>query len=240
MKIVYWILGLILVGGVGYLGYRMVTQSPPSNIDNTTNDDNTDRQPSNDNTDRQPDIVALKPVIYLYPESAINVSVNVKPTTGLSYTEPTIGVNGWNVTATPDGTIWSLDGKTWPYLFWEGNPWSIPIPKEGFVVAQTNLDGFFDEKLSLLGLATKEISDFKEYWLPIMQDKPYYFITFISQSVFDAYAPLTVNPAPDTVIRVFFHHQGLDRLVPVTEQVLTPAPERIGFTLVEWGGNGYL
>ncbi len=180
-----------------------------------------------------------KPVIYLYPTKTQLVSVNVKPTSGISYTEPEISATGWQVTANPDGTLIDVAGKVWPYLFWEGYASNFVTPKEGFVVAGNEVSRFFDVKLATLGLNAKEIADFKEFWIPKMADKPYYFITFIPQTVFDKYAPLTVNPAPQTVIRVFFDYKGLDAPIVVPAQILPKTPERTGFTVVEWGGRLY-
>lgn len=179
-----------------------------------------------------------KPVIYLYPEKTTEVFVNVKPTNGITVSDPALN-DGWNVVATPNSEITNLaDGKTYPYLFWEGFADNFKTPEEGFVVAKEGVSTFFDNKLSYLGLNEKEIADFKEYWVPKFDAKPYYFITFIDQKSIDAYAPLTVSPTPDSVIRVFFDYRGLDNKVSVTEQVLNKGT-RNGFSLIEWGGRLY-
>lgn len=179
-----------------------------------------------------------KPVIYLYPEKPMNVSVQVKPGNGLSYTEPKYG-NGWNVFADTKSNLKNLvDGKTYPYLFWEGTG-SVyyEMPKLGFVVENKNLEVFFDEKLAKLGLIKKEINDFKEFWIPKMQEinKPYYFVTFLSRRFIDQLAPLTVDPKPDTVIRILMDWKGLDAYQKANEFSMK-TPERKGFTVVEWGG----
>ena len=46
---------------------------------------------------------------------------------------------------------------------------------------------------------------------------------------------MTIDPAPDTLIRVFLAWKGLDAPGEVEPHKLT-APERAGFTAVEWGG----
>ena len=51
-------------------------------------------------------------------------------------------------------------------------------------------------------------------------------------------APLTITPAPQTVIRVFFDSKPLDAPIQITPQQLTPK-QRVGFTVVEWGGMKY-
>lgn len=179
-----------------------------------------------------------KPVIYLYPEKTTKISVNVAPQGGISVSDPEIG-KGWNVIANPKGEILNFgDLKVYPYLFWEGFATNFVRPSEGFVVEKGNINGFFDEKLTILGLNNKEIADFKEYWIPKLTIDPYYFITFVPQKQFDKYAPLTITPTPDTLIRVFFDYQGLSEKKVVTEQKLEQQ-ERSGFSVIEWGGRLY-
>lgn len=179
-----------------------------------------------------------KPVIYLYPEKPMAVNVQVKPGNGLNVSIPEYG-DGWNVFADTESNITNTkDGKTYPYLFWEGQG-KVPYvtPSVGFVVAKSGLNMFFDEKLGQLGLIGKEIEDFKEFWLPEMtkNDKPYYFVTFLSKRFMDLNAPLTISPSPDTVIRVMMDYKELDQYRDVAELKIS-APERKGFTAVEWGG----
>ena len=179
-----------------------------------------------------------KPVIYLYPEKTSGVTVNVEPTGGISVSEPAIG-KGWKVIATPESVIYNISNKKlYPYLFWEGFATNFKTPEEGFVIAVSDVEKFFDSKLAILGLNEKEIADFKEFWIPRLSEKPYYFITFVPKKTFDQYAPLTVTPTPDSVIRVFFDYKGLDKAINVKEQKLE-TPKRNGFTVVEWGGRLY-
>ncbi|PIQ77981.1 hypothetical protein COV81_05610 [Candidatus Peregrinibacteria bacterium CG11_big_fil_rev_8_21_14_0_20_41_10] len=180
-----------------------------------------------------------KPVIYLYPKTTTPVSVNVVPQGGISVSEPAIG-KGWNVIATPNGKIFNLgDFKSYPYLFWEGFATTFVRPSEGFVVKKENVAGFFDEKLAILGLNEKETADFKEYWVPKLAKDPYYFVTFVPQEQFEKYAPLTVSPKPDSVIRVFFDYQGYaSKPAGIIEQKLVKQVRK-GFAVVEWGGRLY-
>lgn len=179
-----------------------------------------------------------KPVIYLYPEQETKVFVNVEPVNGISISDPAIN-DGWNVIATPEGRITNLaDNKNYPYLFWEGFAADFVTPEEGFVVSKEEVASFFDEKLAYQGLNEQEIADFKEFWVPLLSEKPYYFITFIDQDTFDQYAPLTIEPKPDTTIRVFFDYKGLDAPISVPTQTLKKGV-REGFTATEWGGRLY-
>ena len=179
-----------------------------------------------------------KPVIYLYPQQTEKVSVNVTPTAGMTASIPAYN-GGWNVLADPQSNIFNLaDSKTYPYLFWEGSGDSIyQMPQQGFVVQQENLNSFFDGKLSEEGLIPKEINDFKEFWIPRMtlENKPYYFVTFVDRATIDKLAPLAISPQPDTTIRVLMDYKGLDE--PISVQGFDiKTPQRSGFTAVEWGG----
>lgn len=176
-----------------------------------------------------------KPVIYLYPTETTTVSVKVAPAGGFSVTEPAYN-DSWQVEAKPNGELRNLaDNKIYPYLFWEGRALDYQRPVEGFVVAKNAVENFLTSKLAILGLNQKEAGEFMEYWLPRMQSKSYYFITFVPQADFERLAPLSVQPRPDTTIRVFMDYQGLEKPIKVRQQRIK-TPIRRGFTVVEWGG----
>lgn len=182
-----------------------------------------------------PQAECAKPVIYLYPESPRDISVKVKPQGGFLYTEPDYQ-DGWVVHADTESNITDLaSGKTYPYLFWEGRGGIYEQPKKGFVVKKAEVHAFLQSSLTKLGLNQKEIADFSEFWEPRMQTHPYYFITFLGNREMDSIAPLEISPAPDTVIRVLMDFSGLDKPISVEGYRLS-APERKGFTVIEWGG----
>ena len=176
-----------------------------------------------------------KPVIYLYPTETTDVSVKVNPTGGFSFTEPAYN-DGWQVKAESNGRLYNYaDQKNYPYLFWEGFGLNYQVPDEGFVVPKNQVNNFLLDKLAKQGLNATESAEFIDFWLPKMQQDNYYFITFVPQTQFDYLAPLQVNPAPDTVIRVFMDYRGLSRPINVRPQSFV-TPKRSGFTVVEWGG----
>lgn len=180
-----------------------------------------------------------KPVIYLYPQKSTDVTVQVAPNGGFSFTKPVYG-SGWHVVAYPDGSIKNIaDGKHYPYLFWEGIGLNYPEQDSGFVVDAANLGSFLSEKLAALGLRGKEVSDFKDYWTPRLQGlhKPYYQITFLKKEQMDELAPLKLSVNPNSVIRVMMTAKGLNEYKDIPEQQLPVPAERLGFTVVEWGGT---
>lgn len=176
-----------------------------------------------------------KPVIYLYPETTMDILVELKPEGGFSKTEPTYG-EGWHVTASPDGTlINNADGKTYPYLFWEGTGGLYQSPVNFDVVAKTDVETYLISTLGRLGLNQKETGDFLEFWLPQMQSALYYKIGWHGRSMMDRLAPLRVSGQPDTIIRILMDFEELDAPI-ASRPILFRTPVREGFTVVEWGG----
>jgi hypothetical protein len=181
-----------------------------------------------------------KPVVYLYPEKTGDFSVYVKPNGGFTKTIPEYGT-GWHVTATPDSQITDKkSGETYPYLYWAGINTGIPEITEGWVVENNQAEAFLVEKLTKLGLNTKEIADFNEYWLPRFKTEgaDQYKIMFLPQYLFEPLAPLTVegDETPESIIRVMMYAQPAQQGEVLPEQILPPTPARTGFTVIEWGG----
>ena len=186
-------------------------------------------------SDWQPDPNACyKPVIYLYPEQKTDVSVNLLLDGHLTCTYP--AYDGlWRVTATPDGTLTDENGQTYNYLYWEGETNAQWDMTKGFCIKGEDTAAFLEESLEMLGLTRKEANEFIVYWLPLMEQNPYNIISFQSDAYTDT-AKLQIDPAPDTLIRVFMTWQASQVPIELQKQVLA-APERTGFTVVEWGGT---
>lgn len=174
-----------------------------------------------------------KPVIYLYPEEETDISVNLILDGRLTCTYPAYN-DGWTVTASPDGTLTDAKGRTYNYLYWEGETYAQYDLSKGFCVKGEDTAVFLEDALEKLGLTRREANEFIVYWLPQMQDNPYNIISF-QTGIYTNAAKLAVNPAPDTLIRVFMAWQASDTPVVLENQELS-ARDRTGFTVVEWGG----
>lgn len=179
-------------------------------------------------------VVAYKPVIYLYPEVETDISVKLILDGKLTCTYPAYNA-GWQVIATPDGTLTDARGQTYNYLYWEGETNAQWDMTEGFCIKGEDTATFLEEALAKLGLNRKEANEFIVYWLPLMEQNPYNIISF-QTDIYTDVAKLEVTPAPDTVIRVFMAWKAADSFVELSGQELS-APERNGFTVVEWGGT---
>jgi hypothetical protein len=178
-----------------------------------------------------------KPVVYLYPKKDTNISVQVAPNGGLTFSNP-LYQDGWNVLARPDGKLSTRDNKNYDYLFWEGVGINLPWPNEGFVVKKNELKSFFHDSLAELSLNKKEIKDFEDYWLQRLQGSEYWQISFIDEKSFDKVAPLKVDPMPDTIIRAMMYAKPLLAPIKIEKQILQ-GKVRTGFTVVEWGGAAF-
>lgn len=180
------------------------------------------------------DTADKKPVIYLYPEEETQISVNLDYNGTITSTYPAYN-NGWSVTAQPDGTLKDLTtGREYYCLFWEGISDIEYDLSTGFVVSGNETAAFLEETLATLGLTEREANEFIIFWLPQMKNNPYNLISFQADTYTDN-AVLNINPAPDSMLRVFMAWKALDAPVDIEPQTLETF-ERKGFTVVEWGG----
>lgn len=173
-----------------------------------------------------------KPVIYLYPTKETAVKVKVGADVNVSIPEYK---SGWDVLANPNGLI-TLGKKVYDSLFWEGQGiGTYPEIDYGFVVKQADLIPTINDHLTKLGLNEKEKSDFLDYWIPKLPKDPYVRLSWLTTGQMNRLAPLTIDPRPDTMIRVFLDYEGLAKPIELKTQNLTAVPRK-GFTVVEWGG----
>ncbi len=174
-----------------------------------------------------------KPVIYLYPETRTDVTVQLDYVGDLTCTYPACD-GTWRVTAAPDGTLTDDAGQTYRYLYWEGMDDIQYDFSEGFCIPGDETAAFLEDALDRLGLTRAEANEFIIYWLPQMEGNAYNLISFQSDAYTDA-AKLTITPEPDTLLRVFMAWKPLPKPMELAPQTLA-APNRTGFTAVEWGG----
>ncbi|MBI4990684.1 hypothetical protein HZB96_01155 [Candidatus Gottesmanbacteria bacterium] len=225
-----------------------------------------------------------KPAIYLYPEKPTDINVKLALDGQLTVSSPTYDEKiGWQVRAYPDGTLrlrsgqaesakdtsdggeattstpprWSNQKVAYPYLYYEADLKGMDLPKEGFVYSREDLPESLKSLMEKIGFNDKEISDFMEYWLPRLSEKPYYFVTLMPENVINDKEKLTFchpeqakrvegsptdckkSITPDTLIRSRFVFEGLDapiRVRPLTNLRSDPVT-RLGFTVTDWGGT---
>ena len=146
-KIIFLIL---LVGAIGVYGFAVKKSILPNTLHISFLEpeiEQTEREDFPFDVNEYGNMVAKKPIIYLYPEKTTNVEVKLDFNGELIATYPSYD-NGWSVTAEPDGTLTNhADGREYSYLFWEGlyeHDWNLST---GFVVRAEDTISFLQEKL---------------------------------------------------------------------------------------------
>jgi len=203
-----------------------------------------------------------KPVIYLYPQTESKISLKFNNPMVFNNVVPNYSKE-WLVLANTQGVLKDLkpeltpcsmiketlsttyaknacEKNEYPYLYWSGavyNSYEFPKLVSGFVVEKKNLAQFFEENLSFIGFNEKEISDFKEFWVPELNSKGnnFFVISFLQNNELDRLFPMTISPKPDSQIRIFMNWQGFDSKPEIQPQNLVKYP-RNGYVLTEWGG----
>ena len=177
-----------------------------------------------------------KPVIYLYPEVASTVSLKVNPIGEFTFTYPSYN-EGWTVEAKPNGEL-THEGNSYNYLFWESSQSSVDLASlsdQGFIIQGANSVSFLEEKLSKLGLNSKEQADFITYWGPLIAKNKEVFVQFMINEQCNQFGILDISPEPDNVARVYIVWTIEVPEKQPEEQELNPL-DREGFTVLEWGG----
>ncbi len=197
---------------------------PPSfDFENTAGTDYTDLLSMSET-------MVYAPNIYLYPETTIDISVDISFPNGgrVVESEPPYD-NGWDVNVTPEGII----DEQYEYLFYDTRQVISLNYQSGWLLDGNDLENEFRYLLMNLGYVGREIDDFVEYWLPKIGTTPY--LAVYPQDV-EAMITLSIAPAPDELLRMIFFFRPLSEPVQLEELPLPDAIQRNGFTAVEWGG----
>lgn len=182
-------------------------------------------------------IAVRKPVVYLYPLARTRVRVGLQLRGELLAAYPALHDGAWTITAEPDGTLVDeTTGRRHRYLFWEGSSadWVLD-PARAHCVPGADAAPFLERVCDAYALTADECGDFVTYWLPTLARNPYTVVQLVDEEVYGRYARLSVEPAPDTVIRPFMILRRSEAPVDVGAPPL-PQRHREGFTVVEWGG----
>ena len=159
-----------------------------------------------------------KPVIYLYPEKPMDISIELKiKNSKFTCVYPKFNEeNKWKVHAKPNGDI-ILGDKIYPYLFYEANSYYKLNMNQGFIVKSEDAENFLEEKLKFLGLNDKESTDFITYWLPVLISNKLSLCTFQTEEFFKNFE-LNINPKPDSLLRIFLSIKKIDSPFEIEEQ----------------------
>lgn len=182
-------------------------------------------------------VMSEKPVIYLYPQQSIGVSVKMDIHGENSFLYPAYN-DSWEFTAQPNGDL-VFGEDTYNYLFWEATNHVILTPKQtstGFFVKGKSAIPFLEEKLTDAGLNSKEQADFITYWGPRLAQNKLNFVHFEFNETCNKYADLEISPKPDNLYRIYMVWGAVSEEFEVKKQEIEQF-DRSGFSVLEWGGQ---
>jgi hypothetical protein len=121
-------------------------------------------------------------------------------------------------------------------LFYESSQPDVWQQNQGWVVEKNLLEKFFTENLAEYGFAGREIQDFTDYWIPLLNSSEYYTIYPQTQELIESVIELDVSQEPDNLLRLFYLIQETDSIREnITEPQIDHSFERDGFFITEWG-----
>ncbi len=174
-----------------------------------------------------------KPNIYIYPEEKMKLDVNITFPHGGNVTTsiPDYG-NGWkNLIVESSGKI----NNEFTFLFYESQNPDLCQYDEGWVVAQEDLENFFNQNLTETGFEGHEIIDFTDFWIPLLIDYPYYAIYPQYKEQLSRMVELEFSTKPDNLLRLLYAIEGMqDNSQSLQNPEITDF-KREGFYVVEWG-----
>jgi len=176
-------------------------------------------------------ILIKKPNIYIYPETKIDLCVNlVFPKGGSIVKSIPDYKNGWCVNVGPSGKI----DQKFDFLFYESEQPNLFQHKLGYCIDQYELSSFFEKNMHEYNFSSKEINDFIVYWIPLLNKHKYYLIYPQTKEIINKTNQLKLSIKPDNIFRLFYSIKGVDKYQDINKPEIKPII-REGFHVVEWG-----
>lgn len=177
-------------------------------------------------------VIVRKPNIYIYPEVDNQIKIVLSFPLGGKVIQSIPEYNsGWNVFVTKDGVI----DDYFTYLFYESRNPDRAQKENGWFIKKEELKSFFQINMGEAGFNQNEITDFIDYWIPILIDFNYYEIYPQYKKQMDKIVIINSSPEADNVFRLIYLIKGrndsnLNLPAPIVETA-----KREGFHIIEWG-----
>ncbi len=169
-----------------------------------------------------------KPNLYLYPTERTDVSVRLPAWRQITESDPRYPVDGWRVTAWPDGELDTRVGER-DFLFYEMNYDVGRLQQEqGWCVRGPLAQLSIESEMKDIGFLPTEIRDFATAWDGEFPETEW--MTIYPQ--FTHLATVKIDPEPDSFLRAWYYVAPGCRAV---EPVQPPDVVRTGFHAAEWG-----
>ncbi len=180
-----------------------------------------------------------KPIIYLYPTHKTLVDVTLSIQGRVTVSDPLYPKDGWKqIEAHPDGTL-VYQNKTYHELYYESETVKATPRKEGIFIPASVLKPELERITTELGLNEFEQKEFVDYWVPRLKElnSPYILFSLFPPQEKAKVDTVKVVPQPDTEIEFLVYFKPVRTPYAIEPLQLPKPPQRIGFTVVEWGGT---
>ncbi|HQK18195.1 MAG TPA: carboxypeptidase-like regulatory domain-containing protein, partial [Polyangiaceae bacterium] len=169
------------------------------------------------------------PNLYLYPTENTRLHVSLRFPQGGAIIDsvPDYG-NGWDVLVSPEGII----DDTFGYLFYEASLPPTVTTAQGWLLDGTRFEASMQELLERIGFVGREVQDFLDYWIPILEGSRWYAV--YPQDP-DKLITLDISPAPDRILRSLLFIRPLNHKIDILEPAPPEPFSREGYVAAEWG-----
>ncbi len=176
--------------------------------------------------------IIRKPNIYIYPtkETKLTVKINF-PNGGSVIKSIPEYKNLWEIKVDSTGII----NDKYRYLFYECTAPDLYQYEKGWIVRKDELKEFFESNLKQTGFSEKEILDFIEYWIPILNRSEYYAIYPQYKEELTSIVKLIFSKKPDNLLRVYYVIKECNGEFQIEYTPEIKEINRAGFSVVEWG-----
>jgi len=182
-------------------------------------------------------ITGGSPTLYFYSSNLLNVSI--KTNSPVSYSDPSIAGDVWNIISYPNGNV-EQNGSFRSGLYYEydKNKVRFDEPKSGFVIKAADWKNFIKnnlaKKFALNQKETESLISEVNNALFGKKETQYLKISLIDKIELDNKLPIAINPKPNNFYRINLFVKPLEKSENISEQLINPI-EREGFTVVELG-----
>jgi hypothetical protein len=206
-----------------------------SESDKKDNDSSQNRSLAKDSLELTKEVEAApaeKPNLYIYPTKKTELSVSVSfPQGGEVIKSEPLYNKTWNVSVEPNGKI----NEKFDFLFYESvqpDKWQY---ETGWSIKRQELKDFFEKNMDEYGFSEKEIKDFTDYWVPLLNNFDYYIIYPQEKNVIDELIQIKFSQKPEQFLRLFYVIQGVDSHQTIQEHIIKENFNRTGYFAAEWG-----
>lgn len=174
------------------------------------------------------------PTIFVYAPSGFQMKI--KPASTITYAEPLLHNQTWEVVSTGDGNI-KVNGTNQKYLYYEYSDVKFNRPEKGWIVRKADILEFSQNKLAILlhlNHAETERLMYEINHAASKIDGPTVFIAPVDKKEVDHKLPLSILPQTDLNRYIFFVGKNNADILKVHEPKIAPV-ERTEYMIVELG-----